>query len=477
MSLHHFSREPDAAHARRTRQDVAAVSPHAMVAVRCKHGIRTALMACILVCTLALSTLAVPAASYAEVQYTDIVYGKTGNERGLSANELPDISARNAIVVDASGTVYFERSADDQVKIASITKVMTAIVALENAELSDIITVDNAAATVGESSAGLLEGDTLTLEEALHALLGASGNDAALAIASTMGAMIDPSSDDPTATFIQAMNDKAAELGMDNTLFENPHGLDFDEWEGNMHSSARDVATMLAYAMQNEDFREIDGSDRDTITVTNADGETRSQWMHLWNTILGEDGNIGGKTGTTYEALCCFAGTFLRDDEEVYVVVLGSEDDDARFNDALTLADWCYEHLTTAPVVTSTVTTAEGDLLVARATDTDWVDKTVDVIAADPDASVRLFDLGGTLTVDVDLTEFSGDVSVGEAAGTLTLLQDGEAIAQVDLVTAESIPAPSTIEWLLVQFDRFTRIFTGGDTVAESETVAVAPTV
>lgn len=476
MSLHHFSHEPDAARAPRAHRAAAAVSLHGVVPARCKHGIRTAFIAGMLACALALSTLAAPAASYAEVQYTDIVYGETASDRGLSADELPDISANNAIIVDASGTVYFERSADDQVKIASITKIMTAIVALENAELSDTITVDNAAATVGESSAGLLEGDTLTLEEALHALLGASGNDAALAIASSVGAMIDPTSDDPTATFIQAMNDKAAELGMDDTLFENPHGLDFDEWEGDMHSSARDVATMLAYAMQNEDFREIDGSDQDTITVTSEDGETRSQWIHLWNTILGEDGNIGGKTGTTYEALYCFAGAFLRDGEEVYVVVLGCEDDDARFNDTLTLANWYYEHLTTVSVVASNVSTAEGDLLVARATHTDWVDKTVDVIAADPDASVRLFDLGGTLTVDVDLVEFSGDVSAGEAAGTLTLLQDGEEVAQVDLITAESVSAPSAIEWLLVQFDRFTRIFTGGESVAESQVLAVAPT-
>lgn len=454
---------------RRSSAEHVTRTPHAAV--------RALLAALVLACALSLAALAMPATARAEVQYTDVIHGKTAKDRGLGADALPDISARNAIVMDASGTVYFERSADDQVKIASITKLMTAIVALENAELTDTITVDHAAATVGESSAGLREGDTLTLEEALHALLGASGNDAAMAIASSVGAKIDPSSDDPTATFIQAMNDKAAELGMDETLFENPHGLDFDDWKGDMHSSARDVATMLAYAMRNETFREIDGSDRNSITVTSADGTTRSQWIHLWNRILGDGGNIGGKTGTTYEALCCFAGTFLRDGEAVYVVVLGCEDDDARFDDAMALADWYYGHLKTVPVVASTAQTPEGDALVGRATASAWVDKTVDVVAADPEATARVFDLAGALTVDVEMDEFPGAVDAGDPAGTLSLLQDGETVAEVDLVAAESVPEPNPIEWLLVQFDRFTRIFTGGERVAESEVLATAPTV
>ena len=141
--------------------------------------------------------LGTPALAGAETSMTDIVCGITAEERGLADAELPDIEAAQAIVMDPNGTVYYERDADTQTKIASITKVMTAIVALENADLSTTITVDHAAATVGESTAHLQEGDTLTLETALRALLIPSGNDAAMAIATTVGAIIDPTSTDP----------------------------------------------------------------------------------------------------------------------------------------------------------------------------------------------------------------------------------------------------------------------------------------
>lgn len=154
---------------------------------------------------------------------------------------MPDIQAQNAIVVAQDGTVYYERDADTEVKIASITKIMTAIVTLENTSGSEELTVDNRAATVGESSAGLLEGDRLTVSDCLKALMIPSGNDAALALATYVGGKIDPASSDPYATFIEAMNSTAAELGMEHTVFENPHGLDFSGWEGDFHSTARDV--------------------------------------------------------------------------------------------------------------------------------------------------------------------------------------------------------------------------------------------
>lgn len=182
-------------------------------------------------CTLLLfagSLMLCPAPAYAKVQTSDIVCGETAQERGLAESDLPDISAEHAMVIDAEGTVYFERDADEQVRIASLTKLMTAIVALENAELTDTITVDHAAATIGESTANLREGDTLTLETALRGLLIPSGNDAAMAIATSVGAIIDPSSDDPYATFVDAMNKKAEELGLD-AVFANPHGLDFGD--------------------------------------------------------------------------------------------------------------------------------------------------------------------------------------------------------------------------------------------------------
>ena len=403
--------------------------------------------------------------------------GIAESERDDDVSDRPDIEARNAIVVGSDGTVYFERDADAQVKIASITKVMTAIVALENSSLDDEVVVDHAAATVGQSSADLKEGDVLTMEEALRALLVPSGNDAAMAIASTVGAKIDPSSDDPYDAFIQAMNEKSAELGM-KSAFTNPHGLDFEGWEADMHSSARDVATMFAYAMQNDDFRALTSTTNNVITVTGADGAERDITMIERNTILGRDGNIGGKTGGTYEALQCFVGAFSREDGgEIYTVTLGSDGDEQRFADTLALANWYYDHVVAYPLVTSEAMAPDGSALVARVPHAAWTDKTVDATVADPMGAVNVFSLAGPVERSVEPEDITGDVAVGEDVGDLVLTQDGEEVARVDLIAAEDVSAPDPLSWLLVQLDRLVRAVTGEPTVAPSEIVGPAPDV
>lgn len=419
---------------------------------------------------LALSVIWAPAPACATQLDTDIVLGTPESERQDPANDRPDISARNAIVVGQDGTVYFERAADDRVKIASITKIMTAIVAIENSSLEDTVTVDHAAATVGQSSANLREGDVLTMEEALRALLIPSGNDAAMAIAATVGAKLDPASTDFVGTFVQAMNDKAAELGMTNTKFTNPHGLDFDGWEGDMYSTARDVATMLAYAMQNETFRQVDGSDNDVITVNGADGTERSITMTRYNTLLGTEGNIGGKTGSTYEALDCFAGAWSRDlGGELYTVVLGCEGVDVRLQESLALANWYYNHTVAYPLITTDETAADGTPLVAAVPHADWTDKTVDITVADPSQTVTVFSLAGDIEQDLEFDTLSGDVEDGQSAGTLTLSQDGTEIASCELVTAESVDAPDPLSWILVQLDRLVRLVTGEPASVEAD--------
>ena len=168
-----------------------------------------------------------PIPAHAEIRTSDVILGTTAADRGIVQGELPDITAPHAMVLGQDGLAYYERNADEPIKIASVTKVMTALVALEHCELTDIVTVDYAAATVGESSLGLLEGDALTMEDALTGLMVMSGNDAATAIAIAAGAKIDPATPDPYSTFIEAMNQKAKELGFDaiarNLMYRDPN--------------------------------------------------------------------------------------------------------------------------------------------------------------------------------------------------------------------------------------------------------------
>lgn len=429
-----------------------------------------------LVCAVAL-VAGIPSVAGAQVLTTDNICGKAADARGIAAEDLPDIDASNAFVMGKNGTVYYARSADEQVKIASITKVMTAILAVENCKMDEKITVSNAAAAVGNSTAGLLEGDELTVEQALRGLMIPSGNDAAIALAEHVGKKLDPKTKDAVATFVKAMNERAKKLGCTGTLFENPHGLDFDEWAGDMHSTAHDVALMMQEAMKDDTIREVMASKDPWIEVTGADGSDHSHSMDTHNVLLDQDGNIGGKTGTTDDAGYCFASAYNRDGDEIYTVVLNSSTTDQRFADTATLASWYYDHKVTVEIANTQKKTANGNPLMARVSQTDWTDKTIDATLADPTAQATVFSLAGEVTEKVSYDDLSGTVHVGDKVGSVTLKQDGTKIAVMDLVADEEGTGPNPIEWLLVKLDRLGRRIDNRPLTAESETVAKAPEV
>lgn len=437
---------------------------------------RSAQLAVGLACAVAL-VAGIPSVAGAQVLTTDNICGKAADARGIAAEDLPDIDASNAFVMGKNGTVYYARSADEQVKIASITKVMTAILAVENCKMDEKITVSNAAATVGNSTAGLLEGDELTVEQALRGLMIPSGNDAAIALAEHVGKKLDPKTKDAVATFVKAMNERAKKLGCTGTLFENPHGLDFDEWAGDMHSTAHDVALMMQEAMKDDTIREVMASKDPWIEVTGADGSDHSHSMDTHNVLLDQDGNIGGKTGTTDDAGYCFASAYNRDGDEIYTVVLNSSTTDQRFADTATLASWYYDHKVTVEIANTQKKTANGNPLMARVSQTDWTDKTIDATLADPTAQATVFSLAGEVTEKVSYDDLSGTVHVGDKVGSVTLKQDGTKIAVMDLVADEEGTGPNPIEWLLVKLDRLGRRIDNRPLTAESETVAKAPEV
>ena len=437
---------------------------------------RSAQLAVGLACAVAL-VAGIPSVAGAQVLTTDNICGKAADARGIAAEDLPDIDASNAFVMGKNGTVYYARSAGEQVKIASITKVMTAILAVENCKMDEKITVSNAAATVGNSTAGLLEGDELTVEQALRGLMIPSGNDAAIALAEHVGKKLDPKTKDAVATFVKAMNEQAKKLGCTGTLFENPHGLDFDEWAGDMHSTAHDVALMMQEAMKDDTIREVMASKDPWIEVTGADGSDHSHSMDTHNVLLGQDGNIGGKTGTTDDAGYCFASAYNRDGDEIYTVVLNSSTTDQRFADTATLASWYYDHKVTVEIANTQKKAANGNPLMARVSQTDWTDKTIDATLADPTAQATVFSLAGEVTEKVSYDDLSGTVHVGDKVGSVTLKQDGTKIAVMDLVADEEGTGPNPIEWLLVKLDRLGRRIDNRPLTAESETVAKAPEV
>ena len=165
-------------------------------------------------------------------------------------NTIGSISARSACLVDAdSGKLLYSKNADKRMPMASTTKVMTAIVALESkVPLDTVIKIPKAAVGIEGSSVYLKEGESIALEDLLYSLLLASANDASVAIAIAVAGSED--------AFVELMNKKARELGLSNTHFSNPHGLDDKEH----YTTARELAQIMAYALQNESFMTICGT-------------------------------------------------------------------------------------------------------------------------------------------------------------------------------------------------------------------------
>ena len=218
------------------------------------------------------------------------------------------------LIEQVTGRVLYEKCAQEQKYIASITKIMTAIVAIEEGKLDEWVEIsENATLQVG-SSLYMKQGDQLKLIDLVYGLMLRSGNDAAMAIAEHIAGSEE--------AFVNLMNDKAKALGLENTIFQNPSGL--DETTFNL-SSAYDMAKIQQYAMNNPIFREVAGSDVHQATSHN---ENTYVWHNKHKLVTGlyEDA-IAGKTGFTKKAHRTLVTSAARDGLELVAVSLNDGDD------------------------------------------------------------------------------------------------------------------------------------------------------
>lgn len=433
--------------------------------------------------------LAVPVNSAdADVRKADIILGETADSRGLSVAQCPNVEAEYAVVTDTEGTLYFERNATAPVKIASITKIMTAIVAIENASPDTVFSVSARAAAVGESSASLQEGDVLTYDAVLKGLMLSSGNDAAIAIAETIGGILSggtASGEEAERIFVDKMNEKASELGLTDTYFTNPHGLDHDFYQQGQHSCAIDIVKMAQHAMQYDEFRSVVSTAAETIPTIRPDGSSGSLYLESTNVLLTSyEGNAGIKTGYTIDAGYCFAGVCIRDGKEIYTVVLKTNDSSIRFNDTISLCNWYYEHNVSYPLAHSSQTTSmnyNGETsevpVIAEVGHADWIDRSIKATLADPFQEVTVFDLNGNISQTVEYDTVGGNVSVGDKLGTVTFKQRNDVIATVDLIACEEVAAPDFFEGIGIWWDRLFKGFSGEKTVADNVLINETPLV
>lgn len=242
----------------------------------------------------------------------------------------PEITARHAIVVDAaSGAILFARDADTRVAPASLTKLITAAVAIEMAPLDTAMTVREAD-LIGEASMGLRVGEILSLDALLHGMLMASGNDAASVVARESAALPDDAGWQATQRFLDRANAFVADVGMYDTHLANPHGLD----AVNHYSTARDLATLTLHLWRNAP----------QVLAIAGTATWRGEGHALTNTnaLLGSyPGLIAGKTGYTRDAGYCLVEVAQRGDRTVIVVLLGSTSA-AWYTDAASLLEFGF---------------------------------------------------------------------------------------------------------------------------------------
>ena len=251
----------------------------------------------------------------------DISFASEGNSLNLNA--------RSCVVLDRnSKKIIFGKNEYNRVKMASTTKIMTATVIIENCDLSQTVTVSKKAAGTGGSRLGLKTGDKITIRDLLYGLLLCSGNDAAIALAETAAGSVQ--------NFSNMMNNKAKELGLNNSHFESPHGLDSD----NHYTTAYELALLADYALQNSTFRNIVGTKNYTITINGYPKNITNT-----NELLGSlDGVYGVKTGFTNGANRCLVTSCKRGEMDIICVVLGCDTKNFRTQDSIKLINYTFEN-------------------------------------------------------------------------------------------------------------------------------------
>lgn len=335
-----------------------------------------------------------------------------------SAKEIESLSAECAVLYDPAGhRVLYGRNADKRHAMASTTKIMTALVALRHLPLDTVVTVPKEATGVEGSSVYLKPGETYTLEALLYALLLQSANDAAEAIAYAVAGGIE--------SFSDLMNETAKNLGLSETHFENPHGLD-----GESHyTTARELAIIAAEALENEDFARIVSTRRYTFTSTN--GENPRTLINHNKMLLLYDGAVGVKTGYTKSCGRCLVTAARRDDLTLISVTLDAPGDWA---DHTALLDYGFSHYEHRVIAAERTLSISLPLFNSEGTVT-LTNRDALSLVMPRDASLPSPILDITAPPVAPLT-------TGAVVGSITYQTEDGTVATSPLIVSEDIPQP-----------------------------------
>ena len=328
-------------------------------------------------------------------------------------DDFPAVSGDAVIVANGqTGEIVYSRNADERLAFASITKLMTALVVLERSRPSDVVTISRAASSVGESTIHLSAGERISVRDLLAAALIQSANDSAFALAAHAGG-------GSVERFVALMNAKADQLGLADTHFTRPDGLDDPEH----YSSAADLLTLSRAAMKRPLIREL--VRRRTLQIEGG------RKLFPWNDLLGSySGLLGVKTGHTEDAGWCQVAAARRDGVTMYAIVLGSPSREQRNDDLAELLDWGFGQYVRLPVVESDHTYATADV--------PFSDERLELVAGEPAQAVVRF---GRPLVERVVAPRMVELPVerGEQVGEIRILEGKRVVAKRPLVASRTI--------------------------------------
>ncbi len=331
------------------------------------------------------------------------------------------VSATSAILIEVStGKVLFEKEADAKRSPASITKIMTLLLAMEaiadgNMKLTDKVTASLHASSMGGSQIWLKEGETMTVDHILKAVTVASANDASVAL----GEHISGSEE----AFVARMNERAKELGMNNTNFINCCGLDVE----NHYSTARDIAIMSAQLLKHDLIKKYSTIWMDSL----RNGET--QLVNTNKLVRFYEGATGLKTGTTDDAGYCVSASAKKGDTELVAVILDGETSDKRFADAKALLNYGFANYVIATPDLSHI--IPEPIKVNKGCDT-WVDTVLEK------PSPVLVNKGSQDDIELKITlaeSVTAPVTAGQILGKITYLSKGEVVGESKILAKTSV--------------------------------------
>lgn len=250
-------------------------------------------------------------------------------ETSTDSSDIPNINSASAVVIERNtNTILYSKDANSKRKMASTTKIMTATLVLENCNLDEKFNISSKAASVGGSRLGLTANIEMSVKDLLYGLLLCSGNDAAYALAEHVSGSVE--------NFAALMNEKAKSLGLNNTSFVTPHGLDSD----NHYTTAYELALLTNYALKNDTFKTIVSTKSYNVKLGNNIKSIRNT-----NELLGNlNGVYGVKTGFTNGANRCLVSATKRGNLDIICVVLGADTKKIRTTDSINLINYCFKN-------------------------------------------------------------------------------------------------------------------------------------